>query len=207
MPLSTTGQGRQTLVILIFIALAFLGYSPPTLGQEPKLEPRHQRYVVREVIDDAQRAEVTFKGAEIIKIGPTWVEIVAIPEEVAEIEALDKYRVELLPPPSTAPESGSPYTVYLPLILSGGGQPVQSLTNGIDTFFGGYASTLSVTQGATIEFYISTDTPTYDLEIWREGPSRQLMKTVSNQTGVTYSCDGGYASGCGWPVAYTLNVP
>ncbi|MCP4709740.1 MAG: hypothetical protein GY869_14045, partial [Planctomycetes bacterium] len=75
---------------------------------------------------------------------------------------------------------------------------------------GGYASSVSVLQGGSIDFHISTNLSTYDLKIYREGATRQLMTTISGLTGpgTAYSCEEGYnPPGCGWPVAHTLNVP
>jgi len=72
---------------------------------------------------------------------------------------------------------------------------------------GGYTSRPSVAQGESIGFYISTDLPTYNLKIYREGGTRTLMTTIPNLTGVKYECLGGYAIGCGWPVAVNFQVP
>ncbi len=72
---------------------------------------------------------------------------------------------------------------------------------------GGYASAVSVAQGEIIDFYISTDIATYDINVYREGASRQLMTTISDLTGAFYDCAGGYETGCGWPVAHSLTVP
>ncbi len=73
---------------------------------------------------------------------------------------------------------------------------------------GGYASAVSVVQGGQIDFYISTDKLTYDLQIYHEGATRQLKQTVTGLSGVEYSCAEGYnPPGCNWPVAYTFTVP
>lgn len=79
----------------------------------------------------------------------------------------------------------------------------------VDTYsIGGYASQLSIAPNQKINFHISTDlTDNYDLNIWREGTSRQHMLTIENLVPHQYDCDGGYASGCGWPVGYVLQIP
>jgi hypothetical protein len=73
---------------------------------------------------------------------------------------------------------------------------------------GGYASLTSVAQGESIDLHISTRTAEYSLEVYREGNPRMLMQRVRGLQGAEYDCpEPGYATGCGWPVAYTLDVP
>ena len=73
---------------------------------------------------------------------------------------------------------------------------------------GGYTSKVSVMQGQSIDFHISTDTSPFTLTVWREGATRQLMATVANVIAAQHDCAGGYQPpGCGWPSAYTLVVP
>ncbi len=75
-------------------------------------------------------------------------------------------------------------------------------------YLGGYASKVSVEQGESIDFHISTSVNGhYDLTIWREGPERTLMTTIENLDGEQHSCKNGYATGCDWPVATTFTVP
>src|SRR5262245_7648201 len=84
--------------------------------------------------------------------------------------------------------------------------PLGAGWNGIS--LGGYTSRVSVAQGETINFHISTDKPSYSLKIYREGLTRQLKTTIPGLTGTPYSCAEGYAPpGCNWPVAYTLPIP
>ncbi len=73
---------------------------------------------------------------------------------------------------------------------------------------GVYASQVSGEAGDSIAFHISTDVPTYTLKIWREGATRQLMKSVHNIPGSEHGCEDGYSPpGCNWPAAYTLTIP
>ncbi|MEM7346224.1 MAG: N,N-dimethylformamidase beta subunit family domain-containing protein, partial [Chloroflexota bacterium] len=74
---------------------------------------------------------------------------------------------------------------------------------------GGYASGISVIQGGSLDFHISTDLASYTLTVWHEGASRQLMHTSPTLTGAQYNCTDGYQppDGCDWPATYTLNVP
>ena len=83
----------------------------------------------------------------------------------------------------------------------------KDIKNAEAQFLGGYASRLSVAQGDLIDFHISTDVPLFDLIIWREGPSRRLMTTIIGLNGGEYDCTAGYATGCGWPVASTFQIP
>ena len=76
------------------------------------------------------------------------------------------------------------------------------------TELGGYTSKVSVAQGETLDFHLSSNVNTpFSIKIYREGTPRTLMMTVSNVSAQAHSCDGGYATGCNWPVAYTLTVP
>ena len=77
--------------------------------------------------------------------------------------------------------------------------------NGVS--LGGYASKVSLVLGDTIDFHISTDMEQYEISIWREGNNRSLVAQIGGLSGTVYSCQGKYAEGCGWPVAYTLTVP
>ena len=84
---------------------------------------------------------------------------------------------------------------------------VQAASNNTGEFLGGYASKLSVAQGESLDFHISTNVSSYNLEIYREGSPRQLMTTINSLSGAEYDCQDGYTTGCGWPVAHTFQVP
>jgi len=77
----------------------------------------------------------------------------------------------------------------------------------------GYASRTSVFQGGEIDFHISTDAPTYDIEIYRTtapplDPAGTYVTTISDLPGSRHPIPlDGYRSGCSWPVAYTLAIP
>ncbi|MFO7663287.1 MAG: DUF6605 domain-containing protein, partial [Chloroflexota bacterium] len=73
---------------------------------------------------------------------------------------------------------------------------------------GGYASKVSVVPGETIDFHMSGGgSNRVDLSIYREGPTRQLMTTLSNIAVSSSDCTGKYATGCNWPVSATFTVP
>jgi hypothetical protein len=73
---------------------------------------------------------------------------------------------------------------------------------------GGYASPDSVPQGSRVNFHISTAAPVYTLRIYREGAERLLFEVVTGLDGVERECpEPGYATGCGWPVSHSLQVP
>jgi hypothetical protein len=93
-------------------------------------------------------------------------------------------------------------TRFWPLVL------ILSWTSAGYCLEGGYASLNSAPQGGVIDLHISTATPTYTILIYREGPSRLLMKRITGLHGVERNCpEPGYETGCGWPVAYSLEVP
>ena len=77
----------------------------------------------------------------------------------------------------------------------------------------GYASATSVFQGGEIDFHISTDAATYDIEIYRTAAppfsfSGTYMTTVTDLPGHRYEIPiESYRLGCGWPVAHTLSIP
>jgi hypothetical protein len=81
----------------------------------------------------------------------------------------------------------------------------------------GYGSASSVPQGGSLDFHISSNVSTYDIQIFKEGAfGRELMQTVTGLSGQSYNCqyaigvvveDDTDPLGCGWPVAYTLDVP
>lgn len=76
-------------------------------------------------------------------------------------------------------------------------------------FIEGYANLTSVAQGGTINFMVRTSEPTYNIYFYRNTTWYVSPKlTVTNLVGQNYSYPAdAYAVGCGWPVAYTLNVP
>jgi hypothetical protein len=86
------------------------------------------------------------------------------------------------------------------------GQIPAITTQAEDFSSGGYTSKVSVMQGETIDFHVSVSAQTYDLLIYREGETRTLMHTISQLPGDQNNCQGGYETGCGWPVAATLQI-
>ncbi|MEM7346453.1 MAG: PKD domain-containing protein, partial [Chloroflexota bacterium] len=85
-------------------------------------------------------------------------------------------------------------------------RPSTALWDGLSV--GGYASKLSVEQGDSINFHVSTEETDYTMTVWKEGATRQLVYTTPSLTGTQYGCTEGYLPpGCEWPVAYTLSIP
>ena len=77
----------------------------------------------------------------------------------------------------------------------------------------GYGSKTTVVQGGEIDFHISTDSPTYDIQIFRttappfgyEGPP---VTTIPALPGSRHPIPlDSFRTGCGWPVSYTLSIP
>jgi N,N-dimethylformamidase beta subunit-like, C-terminal len=104
---------------------------------------------------------------------------------------------------SKKPRFESPVFTILFLLLSLAGIP--RVARPIE---GGYASPTSVAQGMTIDFHISTQSPSYALAIYREGATRKHMMTIPELAGNEYNCaDKGYETGCQWPIVYSLQIP
>ena len=77
-----------------------------------------QQYIVYDVYNRYQRTEIAGTGAAIDAVGNDWVEVSAIPEEVAAIEALG-YSVEPLYPPiqdQAFPPDDSDYHDYAEMV-------------------------------------------------------------------------------------------
>ncbi|MGE5436977.1 MAG: N,N-dimethylformamidase beta subunit family domain-containing protein, partial [Syntrophothermus sp.] len=75
---------------------------------------------------------------------------------------------------------------------------------------GGYADNISVAQGETIKFYISTPFPTFNLSIYRvEGlVDRTFMTTIPNVAGgIQPMSDTAFMAGCNWNVSTTFTIP
>ena len=71
-----------------------------------------------------------------------------------------------------------------------------------------YTDEKSYVAGDTISFHVSTDSPTYSLEIIRDSWTPTSMTTVAGIAGAFHPvpADNGW-HGAGWPVSHTLVVP
>lgn len=91
---------------------------------------------------------------------------------------------------------------------SGVDSPSDLETRGSSSGPGGYTSQVSYLPGEKVEFRISNGySGSYDLKIYREGDPRVLMGSVPNVQTQNRGCNGGYGSGCGWPVSATFVIP
>lgn len=80
--------------------------------------------------------------------------------------------------------------------------------NATEFSLGGYTSAPSVVQGGTIDIHISTDeSDPFDVRVWREGTTSQLMTTIENVTATEQNCAGDYTNGCDFDVATSLTIP
>jgi carboxypeptidase T len=107
-PLSSRSQGAAFEVYLPLIMASGQGGEIKLSGQ----------YIVHGVYDRVQRSEIARTGAAIDAAGDDWVEIGAIPKEVAAIQSLG-YRVEPLPPPlrlQEFPSQDSDYHDYAEMV-------------------------------------------------------------------------------------------
>jgi hypothetical protein len=73
---------------------------------------------------------------------------------------------------------------------------------------GGYPGRMSVKQGESIDFHISSSRAQYDIRIVREGARREPVATIDNLRGELHPVpETGYRDGFAWPVAATLDIP
>jgi hypothetical protein len=73
---------------------------------------------------------------------------------------------------------------------------------------GGYPSRMSVRAGEQIELHISNSRSYYDIFVFREGASRELVKTIPNLRGELQSVpEFGYRDGFGWKASTSLEIP
>lgn len=71
-----------------------------------------------------------------------------------------------------------------------------------------YAWPPSVAPGDTVRIYVSCSEPTYDLEIYRDGATRQTVLTQSALPGGVQSVpDSAYAKGCDWNPSVVVPIP
>ena len=101
--------------------------------------------------------------------------------------------------------------------------PVGETGNALDTAFdlsalmaaagvgggaGAYTSEVSVAPGESIDFHISNGrSGAYSVQLYREGDTRELVDTVTGVRTNNYGCNGKYATGCDWPVAFSYTIP
>src|SRR5690348_8640332 len=73
----------------------------------------------------------------------------------------------------------------------------------------GYASDTSVPQGGTLTFQLNTSAPvlTYQFNVFRIGSTETSVLTGSGNADSHSTPPDAYAVGCGWPAAYSLQVP
>ena len=70
----------------------------------------------------------------------------------------------------------------------------------------GYASSTSVVQGGAIDFHISSDCTSFDIYVFREGATKELITIIPNVQAGDYPCTHSEL-GCAWPIAYRLEIP
>ena len=71
---------------------------------------------------------------------------------------------------------------------------------------GGYASAISVTQGATIDFHIATSLSPFALQIVNLKSPDTVLQTLTLEA-TAQDCTGLSAHGCHWPVTTTFAIP
>ncbi len=71
----------------------------------------------------------------------------------------------------------------------------------------GYTDRFSYTPGETVELRVSTTAETWDVEIGRDGARYETVLAASGLAGVRHPTPADcYATGCGWPAAFTFAV-
>ena len=72
----------------------------------------------------------------------------------------------------------------------------------------GYCDEMSYAAGDTVRLHVTTTAATFDVEIYRDGPTRE---TVYRKKGIagkfTPTAGDCYKNGCNWPVLHELKVP
>lgn len=73
---------------------------------------------------------------------------------------------------------------------------------------GGYASRMSVRSGDSIAFHISNSRSYFDIFVFREGASRELVKIIPHLKGQLQPVrEFGYRDGFGWEAATSFTIP
>lgn len=72
---------------------------------------------------------------------------------------------------------------------------------------GGYADRVSVPQGGTIDFHISSAVPAFAVEIVNLARPDAVLHTIHVAGSVRRDCTGLSAHGCNWPVTTSFTVP
>jgi len=71
----------------------------------------------------------------------------------------------------------------------------------------GYCDAMSYAAGETVKLHASTTAETFDLVVWRDGPTRETVFEAKGVKGVfTETPEHAYANGCGWPVLAEIPV-
>lgn len=81
------------------------------------------------------------------------------------------------------------------------------VASGQAQYIEGYTTCSSYVAGETIEFHVSTSSPSYQIEIVRDGLTPQLIATSPPIAGALYPVPPAGWLGANWPVSYTWEVP
>ncbi len=72
----------------------------------------------------------------------------------------------------------------------------------------GYTGQVSYAPGDTLKLHISSDSPSFDIEIARLGQKRQVVKTMQDHAGTKYPVNkDASANGCEWPAQVSMEIP
>ncbi|MCH7827107.1 MAG: carboxypeptidase regulatory-like domain-containing protein [Bacteroidetes bacterium] len=73
---------------------------------------------------------------------------------------------------------------------------------------GGYSNKISIFNGETIKFYISTSASSYQIEIYKIGENAGLVFTSSTiQGGLQFIPSDAYKNGCNWSTSFEMVIP
>ncbi|MCV6585812.1 MAG: hypothetical protein OIF47_09785, partial [Marinibacterium sp.] len=71
----------------------------------------------------------------------------------------------------------------------------------------GYCDAMSYAGGETVKLHATTTAETFDMVVWRDGPTRETVFEAKGVAGVfTETPEDAYAKGCGWPVLAEIPV-
>ncbi len=86
--------------------------------------------------------------------------------------------------------------------------PAEATPESDDLTIDGYTGRLSYAAGEPIHLHVSTNAPSYSLEIARVGAERQVVLRQQKLPGALHTVPPNASThGCKWPVSHTINVP
>lgn len=96
----------------------------------------------------------------------------------------------------------------VPLLYAPGADAKRRAVRSGDVYTqGGYADRTSVEQGGSINLYIATSVPGFEVRIVNLAAPGVTLRTIRGLQSRTQNCTGRFDGGCGWDLTTTLDVP